>query len=448
MNSKEFRDAVVIKSTSHIEGPKWKERPVVIVAGPSASGKSYAAKAAMEKANQFLAADVYNMSGNDVIAADGGIVREMSQMRKLVIELANNQGYTGIKDLYSQSNKLMDGIKNRVREAAFLTPGLGVVIPETFTSWVVSNSGKKLLKQIEDLDDTKHIFTRVEGHEQSNFQKVVAFMGSRRAWKTKNFEPQELDLNRTDLSESKAYNKNAFSLGEFGSKCAEAWFKRKSKDKLNMIITNDLILLKPDPLQSGNWINAEQNDAGVRLFPESLYKQWKELPEKPDLVEYCNLNSKTQITTSPQMAFAIAQVKIQERVDACHKKIDRVLRKVPIDDERLRYLKIRQDFLESFSNFSLKNLENYNDITNMENQIETQLLLLRGDPSGKQILTPKTMRVVDEFTNMLDKTKAEFENATSFYEDHQNTSFFKRKYNETLNGELEQEGEDPEVSYR
>ncbi|WP_131778848.1 hypothetical protein [Legionella bozemanae] len=433
MCSREFRDAVVIKSTSHLDGPKWRERPVVIVAGPSASGKSYAAKAAINKANHFLEADFHDMSGNDVIAADGGIIREVSQMRKLVIQLANNQGYTGISDLYSKSNSLMDRIKDRVREAAFLTPGLGVVIPETFTSWVVSNKGKNMLKKIEDLSDTKHIFTRVEGHERSNFKKVVAFMGSRRAWKTKDFTEQELDLNREGLSESKAYNSNAFFLGELGSKHAETWFKKKSKDKLNMIITNDLILLKPDPDQLGNWIAAEANDEGARLFSESAYKQWQELSSKPDLIDYCNLVSRSIITTSPQMAFAIAQNKIRLRIDMGDKKIDKVLHNTPINEERLRYLKLRQNFLNGLANFSLENLESWSDIEQMRNQLDEQMLVLKSDPSAKRIFTKKTEDAINTFTEMLNQACEELQNGPTFYEERSETCFFKRKYKEALN---------------
>lgn len=87
-----------------------------------------------------------------------------------------------------------------------------------------------------------------------------------------------------------------------------------------MIITNDLILLKPDPDQLGNWIAAEANDEGARLFSESAYKQWQELSSKPDLIDYCNLVSRSIITTSPQMAFAIAQNKIRLRIDMGDKK--------------------------------------------------------------------------------------------------------------------------------
>ncbi|KTD74506.1 hypothetical protein [Legionella tucsonensis] len=432
VNSKEFRDAVVIKSTSHLDGPKWQERPVVIVAGPSASGKSYAAKAAMNKANQFLGADFHDMSGNDVIAADGGIVREVSQMRKLVIQLANKQGYTGISDLYSKSNKLMDGIKNRVREAAFLTPGVGVVIPETFTSWIVSNKGKDMLGKIEHLSDTKHIFTRVEGHERSNFKKVVAFMGSRRAWKTKDFIEQELDLNREGLSESKAYNSNAFFLGELGSKHAEAWFKKNSKDKLNMIITNDLILLKPDPDQPGNWIAAEANDEGARLFSESAYKLWQKLPSKPDLIDYCNSVSRSLITTSPQLVFGIAQNKIRLRIDAGDEKIDKVLSNMPINEERLRYLKLRQELLSGLANFSLENLESWSDIEQMRNQLDEQMLVLKSDPSAKRIFTKKTEDAINTFTEMLDKACEELQNGPTFYEERSETCFFKSEYKKTL----------------
>lgn len=432
MCSREFRDAVVIKSTSHLNGPKWQERPVVIVAGPSASGKSHAAKAAMDKANQFLKADFHDMSGNNVIAADGGIIREVSQTRKFVIQLANNQGYTGISDLYSKSNSLMDGIKDRVREAAFLTPELGVVIPETFTSWIVSNKGKGMLKKIEQLSDTKHIFTRVEGHERSNFKKVVAFMGSRRAWKTKDFTQQELDLNCEGLSESKAYNSNAFFLGELGSKHAENWFKKNSKDQLNMIITNDLILLKPDPDQPGNWIAAEKNDKGARLFSESVYEQWQGLPSKPDLIDYCNSVSRSIITTSPQMAFAIAQNKITLRIEAVHEKIDKVLRNSPINEERLRYLNLRQELLKGLTNFSLENLESWSDIEQMRNQLDGQILVLKSDPSAKKIFTKTTSDAINTFTAMLDRATKELQNGSTFYEDRAETCFFKRKYQEAL----------------
>ncbi|CAM2749248.1 Uncharacterised protein [Legionella steigerwaltii] len=441
MNSKDFRNAVVIKSTTHFAGPKWSERPVVIVGGPSASGKSFAAQAAVEKAKEFLASDYSDMSGNHVIAADGGIVREVSQMRKLVIQLANNQGYPGIEDLYSKSKKSMDGIKDCVREAAFRTSGLGVVIPETFTDPL---KGRKLLKQIEKLPDTKHIFTRVQGHDDDNFRKVVGFMGSRRAWKTKNFIEEELDLNKSGLAESKAYGKSGFTWGKLFSKEAEDWFRRHSKDKLYMRITNDLILLKPDPNHQGNWIGAKQNDEGAKLFSEKVYKQWKSLAStpdtpKPDFIEYHTKNSKSQITTSPQIDFLIAQKKVEEKIALGQEKIKQAEernvhetnpKKKSKNEERIRCLKTREAFLDGIMSFSLKNLDSWHDIGQMKSQVEDQLVSLQLDSNAKKILSKRTMKTVNEFLQTLEKASNEFQNNPTFYEERNHTVFFKTKYNE------------------
>ncbi|MCW8398690.1 hypothetical protein OQJ26_07795 [Legionella sp. PATHC038] len=441
MNSKEFRNAVVIKSTTHFDGPKWVERPVVVVGGPSASGKSFAAQAAVEKAKEFLAADYSDMSGNHVIAADGGIVREVSQMRKLVIQLANNQGYTGVKDLYKKSKNYMEGVKDCVREAAFLTPELGVVIPETFSDPL---KGKKLLKDIERLDNTKHIFTRVVGHEETNFKKVVAFMGSRRAWKTDNFNQEALDLNKSGLAESKAYGKGGFRWGNLFSEKAENWFRNNSKDKLYMRITNDLILLKPDPNQPGNWIVANQDDEGARLFSEKAYKEWKALTSghgpdpdavlspKPSLIDYCKAHSKSQITTSPQIDFLVAQKKVEQKIALGHQKINKLMTQNPVNEEKIRCLKTREAFLEGILNFSLKNLDRYEDIGQMKAQVEDQLFALKIDHNAKKILSKRTMNTVNEFIETLDKASKEFENNPTFFEKSNNTVFFKRKYNEVL----------------
>ncbi|KTC90779.1 hypothetical protein OQJ18_15295 [Fluoribacter dumoffii] len=440
MNSREFRDAVVIKSTTHFDGARWLERPVVIVGGPSASGKSYAAQAAVEKAKEFLAADYSDMSGNNVVAADGGIVREVSQMRKLVIQLANNQGYTGIKNLHGESNKIMDVIKDHVREAAFLTPGIGVVIPETFTK------GKSLLKRIGELPDTKNIFTRVVGQNDTIFQKVVAFMGSRRAWKTKDFNPEPLDLNKTGLCESKAYGKNGFFWGKLFSERAEKEFREKDKNKLYMRITNDLIIVKPDPAQPGNWIPGKRNDEGARLISAGPYKQWKALPDndRPELIAYCNANSKTLITTSPQIDFLIAQKHVEHRVEACKEKITKLTAKNPANEEKVRCLKTRQAFLEGLASFSLHNLDNWHDIRNIKIQIEDQLLTLSRDHNAKKILSRKTMNAVNEFLETLDKANKELQNSPTFYDDREYTMFFKKKYNEALNKfeNLDEHGEE------
>lgn len=424
MNSKEFRDAVVYQSTSHFEGPKWEERPIVIVAGPSGCGKSFAAKAAVEKSNQFLKASPTDLSGNYVVAADGGIIREVSQMRKLVIQLANNQGYSGIKDLHSRC-KILEKVKNRVREAAFLTTDLGVVIPETFSQWDNPLSDiRSLMPRIDSLPNTKQIFSRVEGKDQDNFREIVAFMGSRRAWKTNDFTPSPLDLNKTGLTESKAYGHFGFKFGVNGSKNAEEWIKNHSKDKLHMVITNDLILLKPDPAANGKWIPAKQNDEGARLFSESLFNQWQESQDQSDLVDYCKSHSKSQIAASPQLKFGIAKHMMEERIEACHGKM-----KATGDEDRSKYLEARLKLLQYIDQFSANNLESYNDIQQMKKGMDFQILMLKRELGNNwpHVFTKKTEKALEAFRDSLDSAALVSMNTPMYYT-------FKKQY-ETIKSE-------------
>ena len=87
-----------------------------------------------------------------------------------------------------------------------------MVIPETFSSYTnpLDNKAQHMMKRITELPDTKAIFCRVDGEDPSIFQRVVAFMGSRRAWKTSGFDKSELlDLNAQDLAdESSFFNTN------------------------------------------------------------------------------------------------------------------------------------------------------------------------------------------------------------------------------------------------
>lgn len=158
----------------------------------------------------------------------------------------------------------------------------------------------------------------------------------------------------------------------------------------------------------------EKNDKGARLFSESVYEQWQGLPSKPDLIDYCNSVSRSIITTSPQMAFAIAQNKITLRIEAVHEKIDKVLRNSPINEERLRYLNLRQELLKGLTNFSLENLESWSDIEQMRNQLDGQILVLKSDPSAKKIFTKTTSDAINTFTAMLDRATKELQKWLNF----------------------------------
>ncbi|MDX1836593.1 hypothetical protein DIZ81_00765 [Legionella taurinensis] len=283
LNSREYRNALFYASTDHYPGEKWAERPAIIVSGPSASGKTVATQAAVEQATRFLPkATPQDFSGNDVVAIDGGKAREVSQMRKLVIQAANHKGFSGIKDLHKQSD-ILEKAKGSMREAV-IKSDLGFVIPETFSTWSIPfHKIHDLMKKIDVLPGTKQLFSRVVGEEPSLFQKIVNFMGNRRAWKREGFEEQPtLDLNNQRISESKAYGASGFSFGVSGSEKAEKWFKRHSKDKLSMTITNDLMLVKEHPPGSEHWQKAEPGEPGVELISQRVFDYWQFLQQTTD----------------------------------------------------------------------------------------------------------------------------------------------------------------------
>ncbi|EHL29500.1 hypothetical protein [Legionella drancourtii] len=443
MHSREYRHAVVMRATTHYDGAKWKERPVVIVAGPSGCGKSFAAQSAVKTANRFLAADEHNMDGNNVIAADGGICREVSQMRKLVIQVANNQGYAGIKDLHAQS-KVLEEVKSRVQAAAFASPEVGVVIPETFSKWIdPTDPIKNFMKKIDKLSNTKLIFARVKGEQEedvfnlikqvlpgfnlmqqmlsrladnapSTFQRIVAFMGSRRAWKVEGFTPTPLDLNTKELTESKAYNWKGFLFGVVGSYLAEQWFREHSKDKLSMIITNDLILLKRDPHSTTEtWLPAEENDKGARLFSRHAYEAWLQLPDdgvKQDLIHHCRTNAQSIITTAAQIDFAIAQKQISSRLVGLNKKLEQEFARGERDQNKIHYLMNKRDTLLDINKISPKDLENLDSIEKIHNQVKLAIAIIKEEKQGswKRISFSKTLNALNEINAGLDKARSEF----------------------------------------
>jgi hypothetical protein len=290
MNSQEYRDAVFCASTSYFPGEKWVERPVVTVSGPSGCGKSYAAQEAVRTASGELKTNPDDTTGNYVVAVDGGVGREVSQMRKLLIQTANDKGFSGVKDLDKQSS-VLGKVKGHVQRAAFANPQstLGVVIPDTFSQWPAKSSDRSRIHKVDNMPNTKQIFCRVDGEDPSTFQNVVGFMGSRRAWKTDGFTSESgareklIDMNNTQgLKESKAYHGGwKFLAGVNGSRSAQAYFVSHSKtDNLTMQITNDLILIKADKdenhaIKPNEWSVAAPGEEGEKLISRRTFDAWK-----------------------------------------------------------------------------------------------------------------------------------------------------------------------------
>jgi hypothetical protein len=288
MNTKEYMDALLNKSTREYKGAKWQERPFIIMGGPSGCGKSTSSEDAVSQTMDFLETeDGSEDHTNYVISVDGGDAREISQMRKLAIKVAISKGYTGISDLHNKSN-ILESAKERVLNYCLQsdTPH-GVVLPETFSKFPAGKT-KMLLDKIARLPKTKPVFCMVVGKNPSIFQKVVAFMGSRRAWKTnwKKNQHVNFDMNsKEDLPESKAYNARGFLFGENGSRAARLYFQILLGGRyIGMEVINDLVLKKQDT--NGNWIDASQDDPGAIKISERVFLRWLDSDRKKTLEEF------------------------------------------------------------------------------------------------------------------------------------------------------------------
>ncbi len=247
-NSKEYRNAVFRESTKHYDGIKWGERLVVHISGPSACGKSSAVKTVIEMmGTSDHVKKTSDNTGNDVVGIDNGIGRQVSQMRKLLIRVANIDGYTGLSDL-DKHGSILTPLKTNIQKAVLLNPDLSLVIPDTYSDWILDrffSQKKGRIKTIDKQCNTKQVFCRIEGEDTDTFKKVVGFMGNSRAWKTDFPEAEattQLSMNDTDgLTESKPYDPEPFNRGVNGSKKAQEWFLKESKaGNFSITITNNM----------------------------------------------------------------------------------------------------------------------------------------------------------------------------------------------------------------
>lgn len=322
--SKEFMDAVLSNSWKHYDGPELAKRAVVVMSGPSASGKSYASDKIMQDAVNWLPhMPGGKQTGYDVVAIDGGVVRETSQIRKLAIQFSLQQGHVGIADLHDQSKSILDPVKQDIQRAAEKTDGLNMVIPETFSTVVREAGAEDFFDPIHKLTGTQVVFCRIDcanpenSEAANNFQNVVRFMGNSRAWGTQqSANTGPFDLNRTGLPESKEYGGFGFHFGVRGSKKAEGYFKTNDNG-LSINLMHDLILLKPDPQNPGQWQIATEDGPGVILVSNEIFARWKQASaSKRTELTLPEFNKAVRATHTPRMVFS-GKYAIEQAIKKC-----------------------------------------------------------------------------------------------------------------------------------
>lgn len=299
MMDSNYRDAAFNEATYFIEGATFEKPPSVIIAGPSACGKSHATDRVLDALKNLPQAKDANgqpvMQGNVLTSIDGGIFRKVSQMRKLAIRVANELGYSGIKDLHDKSQAL-ECMRSVTKEILMSESKFGIVLPETYSGWISPFSNhKNFMKALSK--DRNLIFTMVVG-AHDGFQNVVKFMGHSRALKTDDSEVN-IDLNDIEnLKESKGYAETGFAFGKWGSNNAfDFYVVLAGEEVLTIKIPNDLILLREDP-GTGKFLPAKSGDKNAFMISESIYKAWQASDGSLSLFEF---NAKNRDAIQPPL---------------------------------------------------------------------------------------------------------------------------------------------------
>ncbi len=287
-NSKSFRNAVFLQATSHVKGQKWKEKLVLWVGGPSAAGKTTAAKAIIDRVDKELIAkdekDKGVDSGNYVTAIDGAIDRETSQMRQLVLQIALQKGYSGITDL----DEVKPSVKEYVFKAASASTTLNLVIPDTFNS----SLAEAQFTDFASRDNLKQIFSKVTGGktraEKNRFQATVKRLGESRAWSNnfslENTSQRQIRMNNRAIGcESKKYSAGIGNKNFLGGKAYSAKARNKNyypqqaqnnKDSIYLEVTNDLVYVKKNDKNEWEPCKAEDK-APLTLTTERAFAEWQ-----------------------------------------------------------------------------------------------------------------------------------------------------------------------------
>lgn len=274
-NSWEFRQAVFLKSMRVEQGAAFSKGPVIWIGGPSGAGKTYATEQALK--HFFPVSDsTAPMRQQIFVMVDGGISRNTSQVRNVLLNTALRLGYTGILDL-EKNTKIK--IKDIILDASRTDSSIGIIIPDTFSKiglptavlrTVVSLAGIGGLTKIREFHAEKRsqFFVEVKAPpgKDAMFREVVKFQGINRA-----FAAPKSSLNLTDMNvysgiESKKYDDTYFDYGVKGSKLARKIFLEVTNGEgATLETTNTRQVIR---YEEGTYKDCQASDLGVMILSQ------------------------------------------------------------------------------------------------------------------------------------------------------------------------------------
>ncbi len=260
-----FRLALAYKAAQYFQGPKLAQLMYIWVGGASGSGKSFGAngviKQLMKHMRNFGAGD---NQGNYFVFVDGGIARQLSQVRKLALKMSLRCGFSAISDLndISGRNDPLD-VKKIIHNTAVESGRVNVIIPDTFSECVVF-TGCSDIEKAEKLTREKnmlHVFSEVapaEGKTEEFKNPLVPRMAEERANSKKYGDAYRMNIDFADLNdldlpcESKAPpSVSSIGYGLQGTANARAVYlslgesgkEAERYPRIHMVILNELMYI-------------------------------------------------------------------------------------------------------------------------------------------------------------------------------------------------------------
>lgn len=229
--SRNFRDQVFKNSVFTVTGqPASEDKKIVAwIGGPSGTGKSFYSK---NFANRLVGHDDHNDNHQEVsfVTIDGGIERQTSQMRNLVLNLSLKHGYSGVVDLEDHTEL---HAKKHIQEAALESKksegsnNYNLVIPATFVSDILTVD--KTMKTYANDENIQQVFCEIgapEGQDKP-LKTLIEYRAEKRAFGFPNASTKQalvtesgtLSMEYNGQVESKPYS--GFLSYEMGKNCSE-----------------------------------------------------------------------------------------------------------------------------------------------------------------------------------------------------------------------------------
>lgn len=278
-NSCEFRDAVMTcAAEEQVDGnPCPGQKMVMYIGGPSGAGKSHCRKEFVKKVKEIKEYEAslqekkeefeaHSEQKSFVVSIDGGIDRELCQIRQIVLQAALAKGYSGISDLHKNTDT---SVKGYLKTAAMVEgKHMHVVIPATFIAEAFQLI--PMFSALAKRKDVYQVFAEVRADENDltglsqkdayeSFGETTFYNGVSRSYydEEKEFKMEDLKINNRNIPcESKVYERKYFDLGVQFSRKAKYFFKRftnpKSGNALVLSNDSDNVHVKREP--SGNYV--------------------------------------------------------------------------------------------------------------------------------------------------------------------------------------------------